>query len=429
MKFICPASGGQEVNSPLQLRAFTTQIKEIEKILIQTEYIERGLMAEGSTYKRSLGLIELVSLGVGGTVGSGIFVVPGIAAGLSGPGSLLAWLIVAISASCVLLSLAAVSYRFTPECGFYSLFESVFGNRIAIPLISIYTISSVFGVATIAAGVGQYIGYFDLSPVLLIELAILGVLCILNIAGIAFSGMTENILTALKITPLILIALLLLPFVRLEHFIQSSPLTTTGLLATVIIVYWPFTGFEISAIPVEETRDPALIRRALLIVMGVVVSLYLVLNVALIGSTGAAALASSPAPLATAAGIIFENAGPLVAFIGIVAMLSAMNAYVVGTSRVLHSLSERLSLPRLKNLSSRGTPAVALILGCLASGVLLLISNQFDALATVSVITTLVPYIFFCIAAWILIEERKTRLIAAAGVFSTVAILVVYFLF
>ncbi|MBU4491870.1 MAG: hypothetical protein KKD69_05345 [Euryarchaeota archaeon] len=52
-------------------------------------------------YRKNLGLDELVSFGVGGTIGSGIFVVPGIAAGLAGPGSLLAWLIVAISASCV----------------------------------------------------------------------------------------------------------------------------------------------------------------------------------------------------------------------------------------------------------------------------------------------------------------------------------------
>ena len=59
-------------------------------------------MAEAGTYRRSLGLVELVSLGVGGTIGSGIFVVPGVAAKLSGPGSLIAWVIVALSASCVL---------------------------------------------------------------------------------------------------------------------------------------------------------------------------------------------------------------------------------------------------------------------------------------------------------------------------------------
>jgi len=42
-------------------------------------------MPEVSTFKRSLGLFEFFSLGVGGTIGSGIFVVPGIAARQSGP--------------------------------------------------------------------------------------------------------------------------------------------------------------------------------------------------------------------------------------------------------------------------------------------------------------------------------------------------------
>jgi amino acid transporter len=379
-------------------------------------------------YRRSLGLVELVSLGVGGTVGSGIFVVPGIAAKLSGPYSLIAWVIVALSASCVLLSLSSVAYRFTSSSGFYALFESVFSSRIAVPLMLLYTVSSVFGVATIAAGIGQYISYFNLSPVLMIEIAILFVFCGLNIAGIALSGMTETILAALKIFPLVLISLLLLPFVRPENFVQSVPLTTTGLLATVVIVYWPFTGFEISAIPVEEARDPSLIRRSLLIVMLIVVLLYLVLNIAMVGSIGAAALAASPAPIATASGIVFAHSGPVVAFIGIIAMLSAMNAYIIGTSRVIHSLSARFSLPGLQDLTRQGTPAIALVVSCVASGLLLLVSNRFEALATISVITTLIPYIFFCIAAWILVPEQKARLVAAAGVLSTAAILVLYFL-
>jgi len=384
-------------------------------------------MAETGKYRRSLGLVELVSLGVGGTIGSGIFVVPGVAARLTGPYSLIAWGIVAISASCVLLSLSSVAYRFTASSGFYALFESVFGNRIAVPLMILYTISSVFGVSTIAAGIGQYISFFDLSPVLLLEIMLLAVFCGLNIAGIVFSGMTENILTALKIIPLVLIALLLLPFVRMENFVQSAPLTAGGLLATVIIVYWPFTGFEISAIPVEETRDPSLIRRSLLLVMLIVVSLYLLLNIALIGSVGAAALAASPAPIATASGIIFTHSGTIVAFIGIIAMLSAMNAYIVGTSRVIHTISARFSVPVMKDLTRAGTPAFALVLGCAASGLLLLFSNRFEALATISVITNLVPYIFFCMAAWILVAERKVRLIAATGMLSTAAILVIYF--
>jgi len=386
-------------------------------------------MTEAGTYRRSLGLIELVSLGVGGTVGSGIFVVPGVAAKLSGPGSLIAWVIVALSASCVLLSLASISFRFTGSSGFYSLFESVFGARVAVLLMGLYCISSVFGVATIAAGIGQYITFFTIPSILLIEILILAVFCGVNITGITLSGKTENILTALKIIPLVIISLLLVPFIRFENFVQAAPLTATGLLATIIIVYWPFTGFEICAIPVEETKDPpALIRRSLLIVMLIVVLLYLGLNIALIGSVGAELLGDSPAPIAAAAGLLFTHSGTIVAFIGIIAMLSAMNAYIMATSRILHSLSERFSVPKIRDLSRQGTPVNALITGCVASGLLLFISNHFGTLATISVITTLVPYIFFCIAAWILVVDPKVRLIAAAGMLSTAAILVLFFL-
>ncbi len=385
-------------------------------------------MTEEGKYKRSLGLFELVSLGVGGTIGSGIFVVPGVAAKLSGPWSLLAWLIVAVSASCVLLSLAYVSFRFTSSNGFYSLFSSVFGTRFAFLLIILYLVSSVFGISTIAAGIGQYIAYFGISSVLLIEIVIIGAFCWLNIRGISLSGMTENILTTLKIIPLVLLSFLLIPFIKADNFVPQTPVTVTGFLATIIIVYWPFTGFEISAIMVEETRDPKLIRRSLILVMGIVVSLYLLLNVALIGSVGAQALAASPAPLATAAAIVFDRSGTFIAIIGIVAMLSAINAYIIGTSRILQSLSAQFSVPKIRDLNLHGTPVYALITGSVISAALLLFSNHFDQLATISVITTLVPYIFFCLASWVLVTDIKARLVSAAGAISTASILVIYFI-
>jgi len=384
-------------------------------------------MGETGTYKRSLGLTELVSLGVGGTVGSGIFVVPGVAAQLSGPASLLAWVLVAISASCVVLSLAFIAFRFTGSGSFYALFESVFGAKTAVFLLLLYLISSIFGIATIAAGIGQYLRFFGSFPVIFAEIGIVVVFCGLNIRGIALSGKTEDVLTILKIAPLVIIALLLLPFVRWDNFVPETPATSAGILATIIIVYWPFTGFEISAIPVEETKDPSMIRRSLLLVMLIVVSLYLVLNLSLIGSVGSEALAASPAPVATAAGLILPYSGTIVAFIGIVAMLSAINAYIIATSRVIHSLSTRFRIPRLADLTRQGTPAYALIAGCGISAALLLISNHFDELAIMSVITILVPYTFFCIAAWILIQDTRSRIIAAAGAISTTAILVMWF--
>ncbi len=80
---------------------------------------------------------------------------------------------VAHSSSCVLLSLSSVPTGSPCQTVFFALFESVFSSRIAVPLILLSTVSSVFGVVTIAAGIGQYIGFFDLTPVLMIEIAIL----------------------------------------------------------------------------------------------------------------------------------------------------------------------------------------------------------------------------------------------------------------
>ncbi|MDD1661234.1 MAG: amino acid permease, partial [Methanomicrobiales archaeon] len=201
------------------------------------------------------------------------------------------------------------------------------------------------------------------------------------------------------------------------------------ILKVIIIVYWPFTGFEISAIPVEETRDPRTISRALLLVMLLVCTIYLVLNLSLIGSVGAADLAASPAPVATAAGKVFSGAAPFVAVIGIITMFSALNAYIVGTSRVLQNMARTFRLPRLAELTPRGTPKTALVISCILSGALLFFSNSFGLLASVAVVTTLVPYVAICLVAFMLAKERRVRILGTVGAAMTAAILILYFVF
>ena len=79
------------------------------------------------------------------------------------------------------------------------------------------------------------------------------------------------------------------------------------------------------------------------------------------------------------------------------------------------------------DLTPQGTPAYALMAGCGISAALLLGSNHFDELAIISVITILIPYTFFCIAAWILVRDTRSRIVSAVGAVSTAAILVMWF--
>ncbi len=232
----------------------------------------------------------------------------------------------------------------------------------------------------------------------------------------------------LKTIPLVVIAILLLPHIRPENFVLSSGISASSIVATIIIVYWPFTGFEISAIPVEEIKDITLIRRSLIMVMVIVTSVYLLLNISLIGSVGSEALAASPAPIATAASLLFSSSGSLIAVIGIIAMLSALNAYIIATSRVLQDVSSRYSLPYLSSLGNEGTPIAALVISCSTCAGLLFFTNSFDTLAIISVIATLIPYIFFCVCSWVSNTDTRSRIIAMVGGTSTAAILALFFI-
>jgi L-asparagine transporter-like permease len=162
--------------------------------------------------------------------------------------------------------------------------------------------------------------------------------------------------------------------------------------------------------------------------MAVVIFIYLLLNVSLIGSVGAAVLAASPAPLATAAGLFLPGAAPVVAVVGIIAMLSALNAYIIGASRILQNISSVYRIPVLSEISRRGTPATALVLGSGIAAGALFFSNHFDLLASISVITNLLPYIAFCLAAFLLFHEPMRRAVAGTGIVITSLILVLYFL-
>ena len=382
-----------------------------------------------SQYRKSLGLLDLISFGVGGTIGSGIFVVPGIAAGIAGPGSLLAWLLVAISATCVMFSLAWAASKYPSTGAFYSIYSSVFGKRLSATIVVLYMISAVFGIATIAAGIGQYVSYLGYSDILRVEIGVIIFFAAVNIIGARPSSNIEMILTLLKTIPLVILAFLLVPHIRPENFTPFFTGNMNDFLRTVIIVYWCFTGFEISAIPADETKNKNDIHRSLIMVMLIVTFVYLFLNITLMGSLGSLLIASSPAPLAKAASVAVKSSGNIMAFIGIIAMMSALNAYLLAASRVLQNLSFEYRLPFVSDIGKNGTPFIAIMISAIAGASLLLFSNHFEQLATISVITTLLPYLFICASALKMFDSLKIRIISTVGLLSTMVILIASFLY
>ena len=83
--------------------------------------------ASPPTLRRMLGLREAVALGIGGTVGGGIFVLVGAAAGTAGPAAVLAYLLAFAASLAIALPYAELACRLPLAGGGYAFVRAVLG--------------------------------------------------------------------------------------------------------------------------------------------------------------------------------------------------------------------------------------------------------------------------------------------------------------
>lgn len=372
--------------------------------------------------KKPLRLPDLISLGVRGTIGSGIFVVPAVAAAMAGPSSLLAWLLCAVSFGAVLVCLMWLSRRYAGTGAFYTLFTKAFSERMSGAIVLCYIVSGILGIGTIAAAIGESVDVGLPAPVF--EALIVIAFGAINLLGVALSARVEDFLTVLKILPLLLITLLLLPFVSTGNFVPFNPDGSFAFLGSAVVIYWCFTGFELSAIPSKPVNDPErTVPLSLLYVFVIVTAIYFSLNFSLIGSVGSAALASTASPISYAVDHFFNGWGIVVLAIAVISMLSALNAYLLGTAIVLESFAGRY-IPAFARESRWHVPVLAVLVCTAATAALLLVMDRFVFLASASVLCSLIPYIFICVAAFRLIDNEWVKAIAVVGIVSTAIVLV-----
>ena len=370
-------------------------------------------------------MFDLVGLGVGGTIGSGIFVVPAVAAGMAGPASLLAWVLCAISFGAVLGCLVLLSRKYAVTGAFYSIFDKSFSRPTSMTIVVLYIVSGVLGVATIAAAIGDTV-HIDGVPTIALEIGLVVAFGFLNLIGIALATRIEDGLTVLKILPLLVIPLLLFPHIDPANF---TPLNVQGMdfLQCAVVIYWCFTGFELSAIPSRAVADPErTVPRSLVYVFVAVTVIYLALNFALIGSVGSDGLASTVEPITYAIDHYFSGWGMLITVVAVVSMLSALNAYLLGTSLVLQDFSR--DKWKALTFERKGIPVFTVIMCTIATSLLLLFSSDFSFLASASVIATLVPYLALCYAAMKNLENPLVKVMAVIGILATGLVLISSFL-
>lgn len=333
--------------------------------------------------KRSLTLWLAVLYGLGVTIGAGIYVLVGIAAGRSGMHAPLAFVLAALVMSFSAASFAELGTRMPVSASEAAYVERAFNRPwLSLTMGLLVVLTATISAATISVGSAGYLGVFVGLParwiITLVVVSMGLVACLSTRQSVTLAG----IMTLIELGGLVLIIIAGVGagsgvVTRLPEIWPASGDigAWVGLSGTTLIAVFAFIGFEHLVNVAEEMKNPSrTLPKALFLTLGLTAMVYALVVWVAVVAVPPVELARSSAPLA----LVFERLTgmPLktMSMIAVVATLNGVIVHVIMISRVLYGLAAQGNLPRaLTHLNPRtGTPLLATALGSSAILVLAL---------------------------------------------------------
>ncbi|MEX2350074.1 MAG: amino acid permease [Flavobacteriaceae bacterium] len=377
---------------------------------------------------RSLGLKDAVGIGLGAIIGAGIFVVTGVAAGISGPAFLIGLLIAGFIATCNALSSAQLAAIYPFSGGTYD-----YGNRLLNPALGftagwMFLISKLSAGSVVAIGFGSY--FYQLTGMgtpLILAICAIVFLTIVNLSGIKKAGMLNLIIVGFTILSLIYLVISGIPEIKQEHFVPFAPFGISGIAEASALLFFAFTGYARIATLAEEVKDPkTTIPRAIVITVAGAILLYGLVSFTAIGVIGFEAMAQTTSPLQIVAEKLqTPMIQTIVALGACTAMLGVLLSQILGISRMLFAMARNNDFfPAFQMVNFRfKVPALAII--TTGSIILLLtIFGTFTFILSSAAFSILLYYSITNIAA--LKQPKKdrlyTRFVPALGLIGCLAL-------
>ncbi len=324
--------------------------------------------SEKKALKKTLGMVDLILLGVGCIIGTGIFVLTGIgAAQYAGPGIALSYLCAAFACTFAALVYAELAAMVPVSGSAYTYSYTILGEFVAW-LVGWALILEYTGAAsTVASGWSGYmVGILKTGGIILPEaltkvpseggiINLPAVLISLFIGFLLVRGTKESVnlnrvLVAIKLAAVFLFLIVAIPHIKIENWSEFLPFGWHGVFVGAGAIFFAYLGFDAVATTAEECKNP---KRDLPI--GIIGSLivcsllYIVVSLVLTGITHYTHL-NNPEPLALALRENGSNIGSsLVATGAIAGMTSVMLVMMYGQSRIFFAMSRDGLIPGFFN--------------------------------------------------------------------------------
>ena len=320
-----------------------------------------------SELKRHMGLFQLTMYGVGLTLGAGIYVLIGEAAGFAGNSMWISFGLGAIVAVFAGLSYAELVTLFPKAAAEYVFVKNAFKSEFIGFLIGWLTvITSMIVGATVALGFGGYFAQFVDIPIIFSAVLLLGVLSVVSFIGIKQSAWANTIFALVTIAGLGIIIFLGLTF-EVEEPVDyfDAPNGMTGIILAFVLIFFAFIGFEDMANVAEEVKRPKkTLPRAIILSIIITAVIYILVSLSSVRILNWEELGRSTAPLTDIAtrGLGLEG-GITMSVIALFATASTVLITMVAGSRILYGMAKAGSLPLIfgKVHSKTGTPWIAVI--------------------------------------------------------------------
>lgn len=390
----------------------------------------------GSQLKRSIGLVPLTMIGVGGTIGTGIFFILSEAVPIAGPAVIWSFIIAGLVAGLSVLCYAELASSVPVSGSSYSYAYSTLGELPAMGVAACLLLEYGVSTAAVAVGWSQYVnqlvknvfgfefphellyapeegGIINLPAVILI-----GLCCLLLIRGTSHSVVTNTIMVGIKIAVLLFFVAVGITGWNIDHFANFAPFGFAGVMTGAGLIFFSFVGLDAVATAGDEAKNP---RRnlpiALIAALIIVTTVYVLVAVTALGAQATDDFDGQSAGLSA----ILENIvgaswpGTVVAAGAVISIFSVTLVVLYGQTRILFTMSRDGMAPKIfsKVNPRTGTPIantiiVSIIVAILA-GVI-----PINFLAEMTSIGTLAAFTVVSVAVMVLRRrepdlERKFR--------------------
>ena len=346
------------------------RVKPLATILAEGSDEKRGL-------KRSLGAWSLTAMGIGAIIGTGIFVLTGVASATrAGPSITISFVVAAIVSALAALCYAEVSSKIPISGSAYTYTYATLGEVLAWIIGWSLVLEYALGAATVSVGWSGYFtfilhtlfnwnipaawmhSHWDATPGIanLPAAAIVLIITALLVRGTKESGTVNAVIVAIKVAIVLFFIVIGLQHINPANYhLPAGPKTGlggyfpfgwAGTLGGAAFMFFAYIGFDAVSTTAEEAKNPGRDLPFGIIMSLVICTILYIIVVAILNGMVPFYTLNVAFPVAFAADSVgLAWAGVVISFGAIAGLTTVMLVMMYGQTRIFYAMSRDGLIP------------------------------------------------------------------------------------